>query len=205
MSSPTTFPAWKRDRAGKGAARATRRLNRTPAVIYGGGLAPALIALDPKLLWKTLQEGHFYSTVYKIEIEDGALEQALVRDVQFHPVTDQPLHVDFLRISATSTIHVQVPVHFINHDKCTGLRRGGVLNIVRHEVEMVCNANAIPEHLTVDLAGRDIGDSIHISMIAIPEGSHPAITDRDFTVATLAPPTVETKTTDAAEGAEPAA
>lgn len=203
MSSPTTFPAWKRDRAGKGAARATRRLNRTPAIIYGGGLAPALIALDPKLLWKTLQEGHFYSTVYKIEIEDGAPEQALVRDVQFHPVTDQPLHVDFLRVSAKARVDVLVSVHFINQEKSPGLKGGGVLNIIRHEVELVCNADAMPHELVCDLSGRQIGDTIRVSDLPLPEGAVPAITDRDPMVATLVAPRGggDTEATDAASDA----
>lgn len=204
MSEINTLNAQTRDRAGKGAARAARRAGRIPGVIYGNKQDPLLITVEPREFDRELHKPGFFTHLYDVKI-DGTAHRVLPRDVQLDPVTDRPLHVDFLRISATSTIHVQVPVHFINHDKCTGLRRGGVLNIVRHEVEMVCNANAIPEQLLVDLAGRDIGDSIHISMIEIPEGSHPAIADRDFTVATLAPPTVESKTTDAAEGAEPAA
>lgn len=205
MAEISTLNAETRDRAGKGAARAARRAGRIPGVIYGNKQDPLLITVEPRQFDRELHRAGFFTHLYDVVV-DGTAHRVLPRDVQLDPVTDRPLHVDFLRISATSTIHVQVPVHFINQDKCPGLRRGGVLNIVRHEVEMVCNANSIPEHLTVDLAGRDIGDSIHISMISIPEGSHPAIADRDFTVATVAPPTVEPKAdAEAAEGGEPAA
>jgi large subunit ribosomal protein L25 len=203
MSDVITLNAETRDRAGKGAARATRRAGRIPGVIYGNKQDPLLISVEPRQFDRELHKPGFFTHLFDVSI-DGAAHRVLARDVQLDPVTDRPLHVDFLRISATSMIHVNVPVQFINQDKCPGLRKGGVLNIVRHEIEMVCNANQIPDHLTVDLAGRDIGDSIHISMIEIPEGAHPAITDRDFTVATVAAPTVEAKTAGD-EGGETAA
>jgi large subunit ribosomal protein L25 len=190
MADITTLAAEARDRAGKGAARAARRDGRIPAVIYGNKQDPLLISVDPKTIDRELHRSGFFTRLYDVEIA-GQKHRVLPRDVQLDPVTDRPLHFDFLRVSEDSTIHVAVPVHFINQDKSPGLRRGGVLNIVRHEIDMVVRANAIPDHITVDLAGTDIGTSIHISMIQIPEGARVTITDRDFTVATVAAPTVE--------------
>jgi large subunit ribosomal protein L25 len=135
------------------------------------------------------------SNVIKLEVE-GKSTNVLARDIQFHPVNDRPLHIDFLRITASSTVTAMVPVNFINEDTSPGLKGGGVLNVVRHEIEMNCSAINIPESLTVDLAGTDIGDSIHISAIALPDDAQPTITDRDFTIATIAAPTVEVETSD---------
>ena len=185
-----TLTAEVRDRAGKGAARGIRRTGRVPAVIYGNKQETLMITLEPKELERELQKPGFFTHLYDVKI-NGSAHRVLPRDVQLDPVKDRPLHVDFLRVSADSTIRVNVPVHFINHAQSPGLRRGGVLNVVRHEVEMLCRADAIPDHLTVDLAGHDIGASIHISMIAIPDGARPTIRDRDFSVATVAAPTVE--------------
>jgi large subunit ribosomal protein L25 len=186
-----TLTAEIRDRAGKGAARGIRRTGRVPAVIYGDKQATLMITLEPKELERELLKPGFFTHLYDVKI-DGSAHRVLPRDVQLDPVKDRPLHVDFLRVSADSTIRVNVPVQFINQAQSPGLRRGGVLNVVRHEVEMICRADAIPDHLTIDLTGLDIGSSIHISMIAIPEGARPAIRDRDFTVATVAAPTIET-------------
>jgi large subunit ribosomal protein L25 len=190
MSQISILAAEVRDRAGKGAARAARRSGRIPAVIYGNRLEPLLISVDPKSVGRELHRPGFFTRLYDVDI-GGQKHRVLPRDVQLDPVTDRPLHLDFLRVSEDSTIHVAVPVQFINQDKSPGLRRGGVLNVVRHEIEMVVRASAIPDHVTVDLAGTDIGTSIHISMIVIPEGAKLTITDRDFTVATVAAPTVE--------------
>ena len=226
MSETSTLVAELRDRAGKGAARAARRAGRVPGVVYGNKEEPLLISGDPKLRDRQLHRPGFFTRLLDLQVGKEK-HKVLPRDVQLDPVTDRPLHIDLLRVSEDSTIHVAVPVHFINQDKSPGLRRGGVLNIVRHEIDMVVRANAIPDHITVDLAGTDIGTSIHISMIKIPEGARLTITDRDFTVATVAAPTVEkvpetvaaetvvgaaagttapaTATTPAAPGAAPAA
>ncbi len=153
---------------------------------------------------RELQTGGFLATIYDIQVEKDK-ERVLPRDVQFDPVTDRPIHVDFLRVSATSSVTVQVPVNFLNEEESPGLRRGGLLNVVRHEIEMICRADAIPSNIEVDLTGLDIGDSIHISMISLPDGAAPTITDRDFTVATIAAPTVapeEEEEAEAEEGAE---
>ena len=203
MAETTKVVAKKRDRAGKGGARSSRRDGLIPAVIYGDKQAPVMIAVEPKSIERELHKEGFFNHRVKIDV-DGTTVDALPRDVQLDPVKDRPLHVDFLRVSADSTIRVNVPVHFINHAQSPGLKRGGVLNVVRHEVEMLCRADSIPDHLTVDLANLDIGTSIHISMIAVPDGAHPTIRDRDFTIATGAAPTVETTpepTAAAAEGA----
>lgn len=185
-----TLTAEVRDRAGKGAARGVRRMGRVPAVIYGDKQDTLMITLEPRELERELLKPGFFTHLYDVKI-NGSAHRVLPRDVQLDPVKDRPLHVDFLRVSAGSTIRVNVPVNFINHAQSPGLKRGGVLNVVRHEVEMVCRADSIPDHLTVDLTGHDIGTSIHISMIEIPEGARPAIRDRDFTVATVAAPTIE--------------
>lgn len=177
--------ATARPRAGKGAARAVRREGKIPAVIYGDKKDPLTIALDRPTLAKLLNHGGFLSSVFNIKV-DGRSNRVLPRDIQFDPVKDLPIHVDFQRVPGDGTIRVSVPVHFLNEETCPGLKRGGVLNIVRHEVEVNCPADAIPEHFEFDLAEVDIGDSIHISAIKLPDDVTPTITDRDFTVATLA-------------------
>jgi len=189
MSKIVSVTAEMRDRAGKGAARAVRRAGRVPAVIYGNKQDAVTISLEPRELHRALHAPGFFTKLFDITV-GAETHRVLARDVQFHPVNDRPLHVDFLRVSADATLHVEVPVHFINQDKCPGLRAGGVLNIVRHEVELICNVNDIPEAIVIDLLPYQIGDSIHISMVTIPGGAKPAITDRDFTIATVAPPTV---------------
>jgi large subunit ribosomal protein L25 len=204
MAETNTLVGELRDRAGKGAARAARRAGRVPGVVYGNKQDPLLISVDPKLLDRALHRPGFFTRLMDLQVGNDK-HKVLPRDVQLDPVTDRPLHIDLLRVSEDSTIHVAVPVHFINQDKSPGLRRGGVLNIVRHEIDMVVRANAIPDHITVDLAGTDIGTSIHISMIKIPEGARVTISDRDFTVATVAAPTVEKAPETVAAEAAPAA
>lgn len=200
MAEYTIIAAERRVRAGKGPARAARRAGRVPGVIYGSKKEPSLVTLDPRELDRELRTGAFLATVY--DVQTGAdKERVLPRDVQFDPVTDRVLHVDFLRVSAASTVTVQVPVNFLNEEHSPGLKRGGLLNVVRHEIEMICRADAIPPSVEVDLTGLEIGDSIHISMIALPDGVAPSITDRDFTVATIAAPTVVQEEA-AAEGEE---
>ena len=187
MSETLKLAAETRDRAGKGASRAVRRTGRVPAVIYGAGEAATPIHVEEKLLVRQLSTGHFMNSVVEIEL-DGVTQRTLPRDVQFHPVTDRPLHVDFLRLAAGATIAVEVPVHFSDEDKSPGMKRGGTLNIVRHEIELNCPSDAIPDQIEISLAGLDIGDSVHISAIKLPDGVTPVITDRDFTIVSLVAP-----------------
>ena len=177
--------ATARPRAGKGAARAVRREGKVPAVIYGDKKEPETIAIDFNHLVNLLRRGGFLSSVFDIKF-DGKTVRALTRDVQLDPVKDLPLHVDFQRVGGDGQIRVLVPVEIINEDQSPGMKRGGVLNIVRREVEVFCPAAAIPESLILDLNGVEIGTSIHISAISLPEGVTPTITAHDFTVATIA-------------------
>lgn len=183
MSEQLTLSAVTRERAGKGASRELRRTGRVPAVIYGGNKEPALIHVEEKELVKQLMTGHFFNSVIVV----GG-EMTLAKDVAFHPVTDRPEHADFLRVSKDSKVTVDVPVVFINEAASPGLKKGGVLNIVRHEVELACDADHIPEQLEIDMTGFDVGESIHISAVKLPQGAKPTITDRDFTIATLVAP-----------------
>jgi len=201
MSDVVELPALARDRAGKGPARAARRAGQVPGVIYGAQKDPSLISVEGRLLNKLLHQGGFFSTLFDVKV-NGKAERALARDVQFDPVTDFPVHVDFLRVSATTSVHVEVAVHFLNEDQCPGIREGGVLNVVRHEIELVCRADAIPGHIDIDLTGLEIGEGVHISMVKLPDGVHPAITDRDFTIATIAAPTVVRDEAAAEQAAE---
>jgi large subunit ribosomal protein L25 len=187
MSEQLTLSAEARDRAGKGASRALRNQGRVPAVVYGGNEAPLSVHLEEKVLVKALSTGHFMNSVVMIDA-GGTPVRTLPKDVQFHPVNDRPLHVDFLRISEHAKVQVAVPINFVDEDKSKGLKRGGVLNTVRHELELVCDAAEIPEEVVISLAGTDIGDSIHISHVTLPKGTESAITDRDFTIATIVAP-----------------
>lgn len=186
--------------AGKGAARAVRRTGRVPAVIYGNKQEPVLISLNPVDLMKETHQAGFFSHVYEIAA-GGETYKVLARDMQMHPVTDQPLHVDFMRFSAKTRLAVEVQVEFINEETCPGLNAGGVLNVVRHEVELRCSPDNIPESLIADLSGLDIGDSLHISAVTLPEGVELIINDRDFTIATIAAPTVYTETEESDDDA----
>ena len=187
MTQIVPLSAEARARAGKGTARQTRREGRVPAVIYGGKQAPLTISLEKRSFDRILHAPGFFTHLFDVTV-DGATHRVLPRDVQFHPVTDQPLHVDFLRVSADTRIHVQVPVEFVNQEKSPGLKRGGVLNIVRHELDVTCAADNIPEHITISCEGFDVGESIHISAVTLPEGVTSTITDRDFTIATIVAP-----------------
>jgi large subunit ribosomal protein L25 len=187
MSDLLTLSAERRDRAGKGASRHLRREGRVPAVIYGNNEAPDGVHVEEKLLVKALMTGHFFNSIVEIEV-GGAKVRTLPKDVQFHPVTDRPLHADFLRVGEHTAVNVDVPVLFTDEEKSPGMKRGAVLNIVRHELELVCDAAMIPDDIAISLAGLDIGDSIHISAVTLPVGSKSAITDRDFTIATLIAP-----------------
>ena len=187
MSETLTLPAEARERAGKGASRALRRDGRTPCVIYGGKEEPTLIHVEQKELVRQLGTGHFMNSIVNIEI-GGKTVRTLPKDVAFHPVTDRPTHVDFLRLTGDSKVEVSVPVVFVNEAASPGLKKGGVLNIVRHELELLCPNADIPEEIEVDVTGKDIGDSIHISDVTLPKGVTSVITDRDFTIATLVAP-----------------
>ncbi|MEA1619632.1 50S ribosomal protein L25/general stress protein Ctc [Erythrobacter sp. T5W1-R] len=201
MSDVLNLPAEARERAGKGASRALRRDGRTPAVIYGGKEAPVQIHVEEKELVKQLMTGHFFNSIVELAV-GGKTIKTLAKDVAFHPVTDRPLHADFLRLTGDSKIEVQVPVVFVNEDASPGLKKGGVLNIVRHELELVCPAESIPGEIQIDLTGKDVGDSIHISEVTLPKGVTSAITDRDFTIATLVAPSALKKSEgEAAEDA----
>ncbi len=173
-----------RDRTGTGGARATRREGKVPGVIYGGPLGAVPIALKLNELVRGLNQGGLLSKV--IEIQHGSTRQpALIRDIQFHPVTSQPVHVDLFRVSSDQIVTVEVPVKFINEDKSPGLKRGGALSIVRHMVELECPADRIPAQLVADLDGLDINAVIHISAIPLPAGVEPKVKDRDFTIASI--------------------
>jgi len=186
MGASYQLTATVRDKVGKGAARAVRRQGMIPAVIYGGKEPPIAISLPYRELDLKVHAGGFMTTVAEITV-DGETIRTLPRDFQLDPVADRPLHVDFLRLVAGSTITVEVPVHFANEAGSPGIRRGGVLNVVRHRVELECPADAIPDHIVADLTGLDINDSLHISAISLPEGVKPTVV-RNFTVATVAAP-----------------
>ena len=187
MSDTQTLTVMPRERAGKGAARAARREGLIPAVIYGDKHPPVTINLNYREVFLRLHRPGFYTTLYDLKV-GGKTERVLARDVQFDPVRDFPIHVDFLRISKGATVTVQVPVNFVNEDDAPGLKQGGVLNVVRYEIGLVCPADAIPDRLEIDLTGLELGDSVHISAVKLPEGVEPEISDRDFTIATVAAP-----------------
>jgi large subunit ribosomal protein L25 len=187
MAETTTLRAEPRDRAGKGAARAARRSGRVPGVLYGEGKPATMITLEPRALAKEVTRPGFFARLVNVEI-DGTTHRTLPRDVQLDPITDYPIHVDFLRVNAGTKITVAVPVKFIGQESSPGIRRGGMLNIVRHEIDLVCPVEQIPDVLTIDLSGTEIGDSIHITAVKLPEGTRPIIT-RNFTVASIAAPT----------------
>jgi large subunit ribosomal protein L25 len=187
MSEQLTLPAETRDRAGKGASRVLRREGRVPAVVYGEKKEPLSIHVEEKLLSKMLSTGHFMNTVVMVDVA-GQTTRTLPKAVDFHPVSSRPIHVDFLRISEHTKVHVAVPVRFDNEEAAPGLKRGGVLNVVSHELELVCDAASIPSEIHISLEGLEIGDSVHISEVNLPNGVTPATQDEDFTVATIVAP-----------------
>ena len=201
MSNAVAMNAEIRDRAGKGAARAVRRAGRVPAVIYGGNKEPAIISLDPRDVIKGVDSGEFFSTIYEIKLESG-LERVLPRDLQVHPINDLPQHLDFLRVTSKTRVTVEVPVNFLNEEESPGLKRGGVLNVVRYAVEVNCSAEDIPASFDLDLTGLEIGDGLHASSLILPTGVDLTITDRDFTIASVAAPTVVEEETTVIEDSE---
>ena len=200
MSEVTTINAVARERAGKGEARATRRQGLVPGVIYGNKQPSVLIAVTPRLLHVELSKAGFYTRLFDVQIEGGKSEHCLARDIQRHPVTGQALHIDFLRVSDEAKVHVRVPVHFANVEKSAGIKRGGVLNVVAHDLEIIVPAGNIPKELIIDLSEANIGDSFHIEQVQLPAGATHAAHEKGFTVATIAAPTVAL----AAEGGETA-
>ncbi len=213
MSEFSTIAAAPRAPRGKGGARALRREGRLPAIVYGGDGEPVPISLDHATLGRETEQAGFFTRLYDLEI-DGKTIRVLPRDVQVDPVTDRPIHVDFVRYVKGAKLAISVAVRFENQEECEGLKRGGVLNVVRHEVELLCPFEAIPEFISADISELQIGDSVHISAVPLPEGVTPTITDRDFTIATIAAPTVivepeeeeaeEEEDAEAAEGEEAA-
>jgi large subunit ribosomal protein L25 len=187
MSETTEISAIERTRVGKGSARASRRAGMIPAVIYGDKKSPISIELEERVIRKIIHEPGIFGRLLNINV-DGTVTTVLTRDIQMHPVTDEPLHMDMLRVGKKSSVAVAVPVEFINEDLAPGLKVGGVLNIVRREVELNCPAGNIPEKIVIDLSGVNVGDSIHISAVTLPDDAIPTITDRDFTIATLQSP-----------------
>jgi len=201
MAVVETVPASPRDGVGKGSARQARRDGQVPAVIYGNKEEPVLLTLERRVLVKELDNPQFFIQLVDVEI-DGTKHRVLPRDVQFHPVSDIPMHVDFLRFDPKRKITANVPVVFEGEEDSPGLKSGGVLNVVRYEVEVFCTADNIPPELVLQLAGLDVGDSMHASAVTLPEGVEFVITDRDFTIATIAAPTVIVEPTDDEEGEE---
>ena len=189
MTDITVLTANAREKVGKGSAREARRQGNIPAVIYGDKKSPIPIVVEQKILVRYLSTGGFFNTLFDIDI-NGELNRVLPRDVQLHPVTDVPEHVDFLRVSATTKISVEVPVEFVGDDVSPGIKSGGVLNVVRYTVEVSCTPDLIPSSLLLDLSSAEIGDSLHISAVNLPKGVTPTISDRDFTIATIVAPTV---------------
>ena len=203
MAKTYALSATKRERAGKGVARALRRDKQTPAVIYGDNKTPVTISVPTKEANVEFNKGQMFTTICDLDIE-GEKHMVLARDVQLHPVTDNVLHVDFLRVTDKTTVTVAVGVNFINQEESPGIKEKGVLNIIRFDVDLICKAKAIPDSIEVDVSPFDIGDSIKISDVKLPEGAKPAIDDRDFTLASIAAPRVivEDEPVEGEEGEE---
>ena len=202
MSNTYELTAEARERVGKGSARQLRRNGKVPAVIYGDKQPPVTIALSYKDVYYKIHGGGFMTTIATIDV-DGDKYKVLPKDYQLDPVRDFPMHVDFLRIGKDTVVTVEIPCNFVGEDESPGLIRGGVLNVVRYTIELNCPADSIPENLEVNVAGLDIGDGVHISSVALPEGVTPTITDRDFTIATVAAPAgLKSEEEEDAEGEE---
>ena len=203
MAETSELNATRREAGGKGAARAIRREGRVPAVIYGDNKDPESISLDFVDVLKALHTGLFLSTVYKINVEGGDQSRVIPRDIQVDPIKDFPMHVDFLRIAKDARLVVEITVNFIGEEESPGMKRGGVLNIVRHEIEISAPADAIPESIEADISELDIGDTLHASALKLPKGVELTITDRDFTVASLAGQVAEEEETEVVDSEVP--
>jgi large subunit ribosomal protein L25 len=204
MAESIELKAWARGCSGKGGARATRREGRIPGILYGDKQEPKTIAVDYRAISQQMHTGHFQSTIFTLDVE-GKKTRVIPRGVQLDPIRDFPIHVDFMRVGKDALVTVEVPVRFLNEAASPGLKRGGVLNIVRHDIPVRCPADAIPDHFEVDLTGLEIGDSVHISAITLPKGVRPTITERDFTVATIVGRSAEEPVAGAPAAAEAAA
>ena len=198
MADVIAIEAQARDRLGKGASRATRRAGFVPAVIYGDKKDPESIQIAANEIQRLLNRGGFMSHTYDIQV-DGKKTSVLPRDLQLHPVTDLPMHIDFLRLGKGATVTMSVPVHVVGEEESTGLKRGGVINHTRHDIELNVPANAIPEHIEVDVSGLDLGEAIKISEVKLPKGATPTITDRDFTILAIVAPSGLKSAQDAAD------
>lgn len=203
MKAAFEFEAQPREQSGTGAARALRREGRIPAVLYSGGKTPVQLSLPEKELMLAYNKGAFYSRIVSLKMGKETFF-ALPKEVQLHPVTDKPEHADFLKVDANSRITVKVPVRFKNQEKCLGIKRGGVLNVVRHDLELFCRPDSIPTVIEIDIAASNIGDSIHINDIALPDNVTPTI-KRNFTVATIAGRSAKDDTAAETAAAAPAA
>ncbi len=201
MSDQLTLSAEPRERAGKGASRALRREGRIPAVIYGDKKEPVTIHVEERALNKLLGTGHFMNSLIMVDV-NGKTTRTLPKDVAFDPVTDRALHVDFFRLAKGAKVQVNIPVVFVNEEESPGLKRGGVLNVVRFELDLMCDADKIPDQIEVDVTGLEIGDSVHISDVTLPDGSESSITDRDFTIAGVTAPSALKSSDDEAEDAD---
>lgn len=185
MPEVISLSAEPRASVGKGAARATRRSGRVPGIIYGDGRDPLAISFEPRELSRAINRASFFATLVDVSV-DGAVHRTLAREVQHHPISDAALHVDFMRVGPGAQVQVSVPVSFIHHDNSPGLRRGGILNVIRHNIDIACAVDAIPDRVVVDLDGLEIGDSIHIDAVTMPEGVRPVLGSRDSTIASVA-------------------
>ena len=198
MTDTIELKAYAREKVGKGAARALREKGLVPAVIYGGKEPAQPISLDYKDIFTHIYNGGFLTKIVAINV-DGQVIRTLPKDYQLDIIKGKPQHVDFLRVSKDARVEVEVPVQFVNEEKCPGIKRGGVLNVVRYAIEVSAPVDSIPDHIVVDLSGLNLGDSLHISAVKLPEGVKPTITDRDFTIATIAAP-AGLKSEEAGEG-----
>ena len=202
MVEVTQLTAESRSAGPQSSLRMLRQEGRVPAIVYGANKDPEIISLDAVALKKEINRGGFSNRLFDLKT-DKKTERVLPREVQLHPVTDKPIHIDFLRLTGESEVRLAVPVAFVDEEKSPGIKRGGLINVVRHDIELICRADSIPENLSASLDGLEIGDSIHISNINLPDNVRPYITDRDFTVATIAPPTIiREEATSEAEGEE---
>ncbi len=203
MPQVASLKVQPRERAGKGAARATRRADLVPGVVYGGKAEPVLISVEPRTLVTLMHNPNFRITIFDMEVAGAKAERTMAMDVQLHPVTDRPIHVDFRRIDKNTSVKVPVPVRFLNEAASPGIKVGGVLNIVLHDIEVRVKPDEIPDHIDVDLTGLKIGDSIHINAITLPKGVKPTVA-RNFTICSIAPPTVYVEPEVATATATPA-
>lgn len=201
MSDALILPAEARERAGKGASRALRREGRVPAVIYGGKKEPTPIHVEEKELIKLLMTGHLMNSIVQIKVGSETF-RTIPKDVAIHPVTDRPTHADFFRLAKDAKIEVSIPVVFTDEEESPGLKKGGVLNVVRHEIDLICDADKIPGEIEISVEGKEVGDSIHISEVDLPAGSESAITDRDYTIATFVAPSALKQSEDEEDESE---